>query len=207
MFRLIPRDRAFFDLFERSVDTVHRGSGELAEMIERFDDVAGRSKRIKDLEHEGDLVTHETMERLNKTFITPLDREDIHELASRLDDILDLIDTTANRVFLYKVERPGEDAKRLARCVHAATGLLKEMVPLLRSPARIADVLRIGRAIHAQENEADLVQQHALAGLFEHAKDPRDIIKWKDIYYDLETAADRCEDAANVIEGIVLKNA
>jgi len=206
MFRLIPRDEGFFDLFEKLADRVHEGAVQLAALIERFDDVEARTARIKDVEHEGDVVTHEVMARLNRTFITPFDREDIHELASRLDDILDLIDTTANRIFLYKVARPGEDAVRLSRCIVDATNLLLEMVAYLRTPRMVEDVLRIGRGIHDQENRADRVQQHALAALFDNAVDPRDIIKWKDIYYDLETASDRCEDAANVIEGIILKN-
>ncbi len=207
MFRLIPRDEGFFDLFEKLSGRVHEGAVQLSALIERFDDVEARTAKIKDVEHEGDVITHEAMDRLNRTFITPFDREDIHELASRLDDILDLIDTTANRIFLYKVARPGEDAVRLARCVVDATKLLTEMVAYLRTPAKVDEVLRIGRGIHAKENEADRVQQHALATLFDNATDPRDIIKWKDIYYDLETASDRCEDAANVIEGIILKNA
>ncbi len=207
MFRLIPRDEGFFDLFEKLVERVHEGALQLAALVERFDDVEARTARIKDVEHEGDVITHEVMARLNRTFITPFDREDIHELASRLDDILDLIDTTANRIFLYKVARPGEDAVRLSRCIVEATRLLLEMVAFLRTPRMVEDVLRIGRGIHDQENQADRAQQHALAALFDNATDPRDIIKWKDIYYDLETASDRCEDAANVIEGIILKNA
>ena len=121
MFRLIPREESFFELFDGAAKNVHDGALAMLDFLERFNDSAERAKRMKDIEHAGDRITHDTIERLNRTFITPLDREDIHELVTRLDDILDLIDTSMNRMVLYKIERPTEDALLLARCLRHAT--------------------------------------------------------------------------------------
>ncbi len=204
---LLPREESFFELFERAAKNVHEGANQLVELLEKFDDREERAKRIKDTEHAGDKLTHETMERLNRTFITPLDREDIHELVGRLDDVLDLMDTATNRMVLYKIEKPTADAIALARCLKHATAILLEAMPLLRNMKNAKEILQRCVAVHTQENEADKIEQHALAALFEKGHDPVDIIKWKDIYQDLEAATDRCEDVANVLEGIVLKNA
>ncbi len=207
MLGLVPRDTVFFDLFEKAAANLNEGASALLEFLTRFDNLEERAKRIKDIEHAGDRITHETVERLNKTFITPLDREDIHALISRLDDILDMIDTAVNRMVLYKVRESTEDARALARCLVHATGLIKEMVAMLRSPKSVELILRKGMEIHTQENEADRIEQHALAALFDNGRDAAYIIKWKDIYEELEAATDRCEDVANIIEGIILKNA
>jgi uncharacterized protein len=207
MFRLIPREESFFPLFEGASKNVHEGALAMLEFLEKFTDPAERAKRMKDIEHQGDRITHDTIERLNRTFITPIDREDIHELVTRLDDILDLIDTSMNRMVLYKIEKPTEDAILLARCLRHATALIHEAMPLLRDMKNGPEILKRCVAIHAQENEADRIEQHALASLFDNQHEPIEIIKWKDIYADLETATDRCEDVANVLEGIVLKNA
>ena len=203
----MPKEESFFELFERAAQNVHEGAVQLLELLEKFDDREERAKRIKDTEHAGDKLTHDTMERLNRTFITPLDREDIHTLVSRMDDILDLMDTATNRMVLYRVEKPTDDAIALARCLKHATALLVEAMPLLRNMKNSKEILQRCIAIHSQENEADKIEQHALAALFDKGHDAVDIIKWKDIYEDLEAATDRCEDVANVLEGIVLKNA
>jgi hypothetical protein len=207
MFRLIPREESFFQLFDGAAKNVHDGALAMLDFMERFNDPAERAKRMKDIEHQGDRITHDTIERLNRTFITPIDREDIHELVTRLDDILDLIDTSMNRMVLYKIEKPTEDALLLARCLRHATALILEAVPLLRDMKNGPEILKRCVAIHGQENEADRIEQHALASLFDNRHEAVEIIKWKDIYGDLETATDRCEDVANVLEGIVLKNA
>jgi len=207
MFRLIPREESFFELFDGAAKNVHDGALAMLDFLERFNDSAERAKRMKDIEHAGDRITHDTIERLNRTFITPLDREDIHELVTRLDDILDLIDTSMNRMVLYKIDKPTEDALLLARCLRHATALILEAVPLLRDMKNGPEILKRCVAIHGQENEADRIEQHALATLFDNNHEAVEIIKWKDIYGDLETATDRCEDVANVLEGIVLKNA
>lgn len=207
MFGLIPKEQSFFELFEKAAQNVHQGTLLLLEFLEQFNDLSERAKRIKDIEHAGDQLTHETLNRMNRTFITPLDREDIHELTARMDDILDLIDTAVNRTVLYKVKESTPDAVKLAQCLRHATKLLVEVMPLLRDMKNAPKILEACIAIHTQENEADRIEQHALAALFENQHDPAYIIKWKDIYEDLEVATDRCEDVANVLEGIVLKNA
>ena len=207
MFSFIPKEKAFFDLFERAAKNVHQGSVQLVEFLENFDNPAERAKRIKDLEHLGDQLTHETISLLNKSFLTPLDREDIHELASRLDDILDLTDIAANRIVLYKIAAPTEDAQKLAYCLFHSTSIIVEAMGLLRHTKNTEAILQKCIAIHTQENEADLIIQHALASLFENTHDPKEIIKWKDIYEEIESATDRCEDVANVFEAIGLKNA
>jgi uncharacterized protein Yka (UPF0111/DUF47 family) len=206
MFRLIPQELVFFDLFEKSASIAQRGSKELLELLVHFDDLPERAKRVKDIEHEGDEVTHELIERLNRTFITPIDREDIHELAVRLDDIVDLIDTAVNRLVLYKVKEPIEDARHLARCLVHATGIIVEMMPLMRNMKHADRTRQLCRDVHTQENEADRIEQHALAALFDGGHEPLYVLKWKNIIEDLEASTDRCEDVANVIEGIVLKN-
>jgi predicted phosphate transport protein (TIGR00153 family) len=209
MLRLIPREKVFFDLFEKAADNARRGAEEVQALFDRFDDLPERAKRVKDIEHAGDELTHEMIERLNQTFITPIDREDIHELAVRLDDIVDLMDTAVNRVLLYKIEKPIEDARALARCLVHATKVICEMLPLMRlMSAKNSDVIRTKcHDVHAQENEGDHIEQHALAALFDGAHEPLYVMKWKNIIEELESATDRCEDVANVIEGIVLKNA
>jgi predicted phosphate transport protein (TIGR00153 family) len=161
---------------------------------------------VKDLEHIGDELTHETIERLNRTFITPIDREDIHELICRVDDVLDLVDTAVDRIVLFKIEKPIQASKDLAQCLLRSTALIRDMMPLLRN-MKDADVVRQKvREVHRLENEADRIERTALASLFENGEDPKYIIKWMSIIETLETATDRCEDVANVIEGIVLKN-
>jgi uncharacterized protein len=206
MFRIIPHEPVFFDLFEKSADVASRGAKELLELLTVFDDLPLRAKRVKDIEHEGDEVTHEVIERLNRTFITPIDREDIHELACRLDDITDLIDTAVNRLFLYKIREPIEEARALARCLVHATGIIVEMMPLMRNMKKADRVRQLCRDVHTQENEGDRIEQQALAVLFDGGHDPLYVMKWKNIIEDLEASTDRCEDVANVIEGIVLKN-
>jgi uncharacterized protein Yka (UPF0111/DUF47 family) len=206
MFRLIPQEKVFFDLFERSATNAHRGAQEVDQLLEHFDDLPARQKRIKDIEHAGDDITHEVIERLNTTFITPLDREDIHELAVRLDDIIDLIDTATNRLVLYKIQRPIPEARELTRCLIHATGIITKMMPALRNLKNADAIRQLCRDVHTQENEGDRIEQHALASLFDGGHDPLFVLKWKNIIEDLEASTDRCEDVANVIEGIVLKN-
>ncbi|HEV8113401.1 MAG TPA: DUF47 family protein [Planctomycetota bacterium] len=206
MFNVIPRDQVFFDLFEKAAGNAHECTGALVEFLDRFDDLGSRARKVKDLEHVGDELTHETIERLNQTFITPLDREDIHELACRVDDILDLVDTAVDRIVLFKIEKPIQPAKDLAQCLVRSTALIRDMMPMLRNMKGVESVRQKTREVHRLENEADRIEQVALASLFENGEDPKYIIKWMNIIETLETATDRCEDVANVIEGIVLKN-
>ena len=207
MFSLIPKEMVFFDLFEEAAKNAHQGALALADLLEDFRNVPEKVRRIKDIQHAGDKITHTTIEKLNQTFITPLDREDIHELICRIDDILDLIDTAVARMHLYKIDKPTDDAKALAKVLVDATRIITELLPKMRSLKLSSTLLQHCIEIHTKENEGDRIEQHALAALFENGHDPIFIIKWKDIYEELEAATDRCEDVANVIEGIVLKNA
>jgi hypothetical protein len=193
MFSLIPKDDVFFDLFEKASANCHRAARELHDFFDRYDDLEGRMRRIKELEHVGDELTHEVIERLNQTFITPLDREDIHEFVCRLDDILDRIDTAVDRVCLYKLPKPME--------------LIHEMMSLLRRLRSANEVRLKVREVHRLESEADGIERQALLHLFEGGNDALLVIKWKNVIEVLESATDKCEDVANVIEGIVLKNA
>ncbi len=206
MFTLMPREKVFFDLFEKSAKNVHAGALALLELFKDYSDAPEKARRIKEIEHVGDDLTHETFARLNKTFITPLDREDIHDITSRLDDILDLIDAAASRMILYKIEKPTENAKALAEVLVEATSAVCAAVAGLRDLKDPEGVLNLCIVIHTHENTGDRVGQTALAALFESFS-PIDIIKWKDIYQDLEMATDKCEDVANALEAVVLKNA
>ena len=207
MFSLIPKEMIFFDLFEEAAKNAHLGAVALLDLLEDFRNIPDKVKKIKDIEHAGDKITHTTIEKLNQTFITPLDREDIHELICRIDDIIDLIDSAVARINLYKIDKPTDDAKALAKVLVKATQIIIELLPKMRNLKLSSSLLQDCIAIHTQENEGDRIQQHALASLFENGHDPIFIIKWKDVYEELEAATDRCEDVANVIEGIVLKNA
>ncbi|MBK7641897.1 MAG: DUF47 domain-containing protein [Planctomycetes bacterium] len=207
MFSILPKDDIFFQLFEKAAENAHQCTVALLEFFERFDDLEARMRRIKEFEHRGDELTHEVIDRLNSSFITPLDREDIHEFVCRLDDILDRIDTAVDRVVLFKLDRPMEEARQLARCLERSTALIQEMIPLLRN-MRSPEEIRIRvREVHRLEAEADTIERQALARLFENQPDPIHVIKWKNIIEVLESATDKCEDVSNVIEGIVLKNA
>ena len=205
--RLLPRDEKFFDLFT-AVATFTVEAARLQQDLLRADHqrrgvIVDQFKR---LEHQADQVTHDVVSRLDRVFITPLDREDIHQLACRLDDILDLVDAAISRIYLYKVGDLTEDARAMCRNLAQATRVLVQGVAKLRRPRDHADILPCCIEIHTCENEGDRLEQHALAALFEHTRDAAEIIKWKDIYEDLEDAIDRCEDAANVLESLVLKS-
>ena len=207
MFSLLPKDDVFFDLFEKAALNSHQCALALVELFEKFDNLEARARRVKEFEHIGDELTHEVIDRLNSSFITPLDREDIHEFVCRLDDIVDRIDTAVDRVCLFKFERPMEEARQLARCLERSTALIGEMIPLLRNMRSPEEVRVRVREVHRLESEADGIERQALMRLFENNPDPIHVIKWKNIIEVLESATDKCEDVSNVIEGIVLKNA
>lgn len=202
---LIPKDTVFYDLFDKLALTVNEGAQKLAALLDNFRHVEDQAQAIKDVEHSADHLTHDIIERTNKTFLTPLEREDIHELACRLDDILDLIDGAVRRIVLYKVKEPTSDARALAQVLVKATALIVEALKKLRTSKDRATLLQFCIDIHTCENDGDRIEAHALATLFEGSMTPIDIIKWKDIYEDLETATDKCEDVANVLEAVVLK--
>jgi uncharacterized protein len=203
---LFPRSTDFYNLFERSAAKAVEGAQLLEDLIKRFDEVSLKAKRIKDVEHEGDLITHETIEKLNKTFLTPLDREDIHRLISSLDDILDFIEATSERLSLYNVKEIRPDTMILVDILVRTTREVQHAVGTLRHLKSSDSVLKHCTEIDRLENESDFASRSAIAKLFEPNANPLDVIKWKEIYDCIENAVDRCEDAANVIEGIVLKN-
>jgi predicted phosphate transport protein (TIGR00153 family) len=207
MFGFRPKKDVFFDLFDSAALNVHEAAKALLDLLEHYEDVPNKAKRIKNLEHAGDDLTHKILERLAKTFITPLDREDIQKTASRMDDILDDLDAAAIRLTLFKIQTPTEDARAFARVLVKATSVLVQAFAQLRNLKHSDAIMLLCVEVHTQENEGDRLMQHALAGLFEGDKDTRDIIKWKDIYQILENATDRCEDVADVLQTIVVKHA
>ncbi|TKS61470.1 MAG: phosphate transport regulator [Nitrospira sp.] len=203
IFGLIPKEEAFFDLFKQAAHNMIEGSRLLKDMMEDFRDLHGKAKKIKEVEHVGDGITHDIAMRLNQTFMTPIDREDIHDLACALDDILDAVEAVADRILIYKIARPTESAIRLADILYQAS------VAVGRGVDRIgmshAQIKECCVQVNSLENEADRVSRDAISGLFEKETDPISVIKWKEIYETIEEGTDRCEDVANVIERIVLK--
>jgi len=202
---IIPQERQFFDMLERLAATVDDGARALQDMIRDFHDVGAKRRRIKDIEHQGDDLTHDVFEALNRTFITPIDREDIQSLASSLDDILDMIDAAANRLYLYGVDRPTEAMVELADTIAQSTLLLKKAVGMIRNMKQGDEVERIAVEVHHLENVADDLMNNSIAALFKDP-DPIRIIKLKEITERLEQATDDCEDVANVLSDIVAKN-
>lgn len=206
MFKFIPREEKFFDLLETNAGHIVRGAELLLDMVEHFERVSERAKEIRQVEHQGDQVTHEIIARLNKTFVLPIDQEDIHTLASGLDDVLDYIDAVADRIFLYKISKPTDEAISLAEILLRATQECSAAVAKLRDVKANADsIMHHCVEINSLENACDRLYRATVAQLFERMSDPIEIIKWKEIYENFETASDRCEDVANVIEGVVLK--
>ena len=207
VFTLLPRDTSFFDLFDQLSGKVLDAARALEEMLEKWDRLEVRVREMKDLEHECDAITHRTFDKLNLTFITPLEREDIHELTSRLDDIVDHIDSTASRLVIYGVKKPTDEAKLLAQVLTRTCIEVQKAVSGLRNLKDPELLSRTSVEINRLENESDDILRLALKRLFERQNgDVLEVIKLKEIYEKLESAVDRCEDVANVIEGIVIEN-
>lgn len=204
LFGLIPREEAFFDLFKKAAHNMIEGSRLLKDMMENFHDPVQQAKRIKDVEHVGDAITHDIVLRLNQTFITPIDREDIHDLASALDDILDVSEAIADRFVLYKVTKPTDMAIKLADILYNASVAVGCGVDRLGMAH--AAVTECGVQVNSLENEADRVSRDAISALFEKENDPMAVIKLKEIYEGFEAGTDRCEDVANILERIALKH-
>ena len=206
-FTLLPKDTSFFDLFDQLAGKVLDAARALEEMLERWDRLEARVREMKDLEHECDAITHRAFDKLNLTFITPLEREDIHELASRLDDIVDHIDSTASRLVIYGVKKPTDEAKLLAQVLTRTCIEVQKAVAGLRNLKDPASLSRISVEINRLENESDDILRLALKRLFERQNgDVLEVIKLKEIYEKLESAVDRCEDVANVIQAVVLRH-
>jgi len=204
--RLFPKDHKFFDLFREDAANLREGALALQELVDHFEDVGRKYEHIKKIEHQGDNITHELFTRLRDTFITPLEREDIHGLASGLDDVLDCIEGVASRMWTFKLARPTPELKTLVDIIVKAVDQIFEAIDNLES---LAHVHAFCKQINILEYEADVVCREAIAELFEKAEtaaELKDLIKLKEIYTRLEVAADRCEDVANVIEEIILKS-
>lgn len=200
----MPRDDNFFEMFIALADNCHLGAQALVEMFQKGDDLEKYAERIKDIEHSGDNLTHTLLTRLNQTFVTPFDREDIQSLSSRIDDVLDLIDAAASRLVTYKIAvvRPG--VADLARILYDTT---RQVVVVVGALNKHDSVLEKCIEINRLENEADRLSRILIGRLFDEEKDPVQIIKWKEIIETLEFATDKCEDVANVIETVTIKNA
>ena len=197
----------FFELFERHAGKTLEAARLLQTMLNSPRDLSDQARRIKDVEHEGDVITHRAVEMLHRTFVTPIDRGDIHRLISRLDDVLDLIEATSERVWLYGIDSVDRDACDLAEAlVNAVSEVTRAMTGLRNLKNRDA-ILQVCMEINRYENEGDTLLRRAVARLFQDSKDPLMVIKWKDIFEFLEDAIDRCEDVANIVEGVALEYA
>lgn len=204
---IIPRETKFYDLFEKSAGNLVVAAGKLADLFDNYEDVEAKVALMKDLEHEGDSITHEIMQSLHRTFVTPIDREDIARLANTMDDVMDFIEAAARTAMLYRITQPTDRARQLVSIILKVTYRLNEVMPLLRRRDRFKQVLEQCVEINRLENEADDVHHAALAELFDNTRDVREIIKWREIYEHMESATDRGEDVANVLEAVVLKHA
>jgi hypothetical protein len=203
---LFPKDIDFFEVFDRDSLNITKASVLLVAFMEKFDRLEERAKEIYEVEQEGDILTHEIMKKLNKTFITPIDREDLHALASSLDDILDLIWAAADRMVVFKLTEATSEAIAMAKELQTTTEVIHKAIHKLKDKP-YSHVQEYCIEINRLENRIDRIFRDALGKLFEEIKDPILIIKWKEIYEHLEDASDKCEDVANVLEAIVLKYA
>jgi len=202
--RLIPKERKFFRMFRDVSENLTEGARLLHDILKNPDDLAQRINKLQEIEHRGDDMTHDIIRMLNQTFITPFDREDIHALTSSLDDVLDYVNSAATRMKLYRITAPPPASAALAALIVTQSEELSKGVSLLAEENQ--RVLDHCVEVNRLENEADRVSRSAIAELFEHEKDPIQLIKIKELYEVLETATDKAEDAANVLEAVVLKS-
>jgi uncharacterized protein len=198
-----PREREFFDLFEEAGANIVRATELLERMLERWPDHGSLARDIVVCEQEGDRITHDIIQRLNSTFVTPIDREDIYALASALDDIVDFVEEVSDFMGLYRIEAPMEQAQQMARILHESARQISQATPRLRT---FKDIHHYTIEINRLENDGDRVMREAIASLFERGIDPMMVIRWKDIFERLEDAIDATETTANILEGIVIKN-
>jgi predicted phosphate transport protein (TIGR00153 family) len=203
-FRLIPREERFYDDFIALAEEIRNGATLLEAMLAPVHPVWDKADEIKEIEHKCDFLTHEIIQRLHRTFVTPLDREDIHALARSLDDVMDAIDASSWIVRLYQIDHVRDGARELAHIIKSST---EQVVAAMRALERRKGTTELAVEINRLENEADRAHQAAVRKLFEDEKDPVQIMKWKEILDFLEEATDRCEDVANVVEGVVVKHA
>ncbi|HVZ88483.1 MAG TPA: DUF47 family protein [Polyangia bacterium] len=204
--RILPHDASFFAHFEQHGKKTVEGCRAFLEMVEKPGALEAQAERVKQIEHECDEITHAVVASLHKTFITPIDRNDIYLLITRMDDIMDLVEAAAERLALYDIPQMTKEVVELARCLVSSAEHVGMAVSSIRDLKRPQAILEHCIEINRLENVADSILRSALARLFREEKDPIAVMKWKEIYETLESATDRCEDVANTIEGVVLEN-
>ena len=203
----LPREERFFFMLHQSTITIQKVAGRLQDLMENFENVPAKVREIKELEELGDQIIHDITHSLHRTFVTPLDREDIMALAGRLDDVIDAIDEAAQYTLEYRIEETTDYARQLSTIIVSCADQLEQAVALLSTRgSKLKEILPMSVEINRLENEADQVASRAMGDLFSNGYDVIQILKWRDIYNDMEEATDRAEDAANVLEGIVLKH-
>ena len=202
-FRLFPRSEKFFDMFIEAARNIHQGARAFQQMLEDFHGTDEQWRTVEEYEHEGDKITHRILRTLHQTFITPVDREDIHRLTVVMDDVIDLIEGSAARMAMYRIVKPTPAALRLAGII---VRCCDQMVRGVTALPRFEFIQEHCIEINRLENEADEVSREAIADLFVEEAPPLEVIKWKEIYETMETATDRCEDVANILEEIGLKH-
>ena len=205
--RLLPRETSFFDYFEEHAALTIEGTKEFLSMVSTAANIPAKCRRISDIEHETDTITHRCVEALHKTFITPIDRDQIHRLITRMDDVMDYVEAAAERIELYEITTMTNDVRDLADVLHRSAQQVEGAVRGLRDLKDTHATLKLCIDINRLENEADAILRRSVARLFKEEKDPIVVIKWKEIYENLESASDRCEDVANIIEGVILEHA
>jgi predicted phosphate transport protein (TIGR00153 family) len=207
---LMPREGQFFDLFNKHADLLVEGAKAMSSLLQNYDDVAGRAAwiaKIEQFERGADRVTHDTVALLHATFVTPFDRDDIHTLISRMDDILDLIQDAAESLMLYDIQKITPEALHLANILEICCDRVHAAAELLKSMDNAPQILKLAQDIDQLESDADRVMRSAISKLFREESDVRQVIKLKAVYELLETATDKCQDVANVMEGVVIENA
>jgi predicted phosphate transport protein (TIGR00153 family) len=207
--RFIPKEEKFFDHFEDLAIKIEEGGKLFLEILNNFEHSEAKVSTLKDIEHEADTITHRIYEKMHKTFLTPFDREDIYALANKMDSILDMIEASAVRMYLYKVKTPApeiDEIKELALILNNAIARVKKIVHGLRDKKNSKMILEACVEINTLENEGDYILRQAMARLFERETDAKELVKWKEIFERIEEAVDVCEDVSNIAEGIVLKH-
>ena len=205
--RFIPKEEKFYDLFEELINKIEEGGKVFLCMVETYEYPLPKITKLKELEHEADVITHRTYEKMHKSFLTPLDREDIYALVNKMDSILDMIEASAARMSLYKVKKPTKVIIDQAKILNEAISKVKLIVYAMRDMKNAKMIINACVEINTLENEGDIVLRTAMVDLFENEKDAIELIKWKEIFERIEEALDVCEDVSNIIEGIVLKHA
>jgi len=206
-FRFLPSEENFFELFDEIAEILVNAAVCLHDLIVNYHDLDAKAKALRDMEKQVDRITDDICHRIYVSFVTPIDREDIHALSSSMDDVLDYIEASADRMKLYGIDKPRKEAEELAQVLVESTKLIQTGILALNNYRDIETVLKPCIEINKLENQADQIQRRALARLFKEEPNPLEIAKWQEIFDRLETATDRCEDVANVFESIVVKNA